>query len=242
MPRDLFVETVTHKYAPKRSKWTIAGSILAHTALVGAVLVMPILSALDNYVVSAHKLIYTPPAVMLVKPVPPPPPKVASPVTPVNTFVAPTSPPLNPVTTDTPASVSSGPPPPPGWDVRIGKVGLPGVEGGDRNSVVDTFRKPEPKKPDPVRVGGEIKAPTRSYYVDPVYPTVALAVKEEGTVTLEATIDEAGNVKDLKVIGSRPLLDKAAMEAVSKWRYTPTRLNGVAVPVILTVRVTFALR
>jgi TonB family protein len=61
---------------------------------------------------------------------------------------------------------------------------------------------------------------------------VALAVKEEGTVTLEATIDEAGNVKNLKVIGSRPLLDKAAIEAVSKWRYTPTRLNGVAVPII----------
>ena len=49
-------------------------------------------------------------------------------------------------------------------------------------------------------------------------------------------------MKNLKVIGSRPLLDKAAIEAVSKWRYTPTRLNGVAVPVILTVRVTFALR
>ena len=242
MPRDLFIETLTHKYAPKRSKWTIAGSILAHTALLGAVLVMPILSALDNYVVSAHKLVYTPPPVMLVKPVPPPPPKVTAPVTPVNTDVAPLAPPVNPVTTDTPASVASGPPPPPGYDMRIGKVGVLGVDGGDRNSVVDTFRKPEPKKPEPVHVGGDIKTPARIYYVDPRYPSVALAVKEEGTVTLEATIDEAGNVKDLKVIGSRPLLDTAAMEAVSKWRYTPTRLNGVAVPIILTVRVTFALR
>ena len=87
-----------------------------------------------------------------------------------------------------------------------------------------------------------MRPPTRLDYVDPVYPSVALAVKEEGTVTLEATIDEAGNVKDVKVIGSRPLLDKAAMEAVSKWRYTPTRLNTVAVPIILTVRVTFSLR
>ncbi len=79
MPRDLFVETVTHKYAPKRSKWTIAGSILAHTALVGAALVVPILSALDNYVVSANKLTSTlPPPVMPAKPAPPPP-KVAQP-------------------------------------------------------------------------------------------------------------------------------------------------------------------
>ena len=242
MPRDLFAETVTHKYAPKRSKWTIAGSILAHTALVGAVLVMPILSALDNYVVSAHKLIYAPPPVMLVKPVPPPPPKVTTPVTPLNTDVAPSTPPVNPVTTEVTASVSSGPPLPPNADIRVGRIGVPGVDGGDRNSIVDSFRQPEPKKPEPVRVGGEIKPPARSYYVDPVYPSVALAVKEEGTVTLEATIDEAGNVKNLKVIGSRPLLDKAAIDAVSKWRYTPTRLNGVAVPIILTVRVTFALR
>jgi hypothetical protein len=115
MPRDLFVATVTHTYAPKRSKWTIAGSILAHTALVGAVLVMPILSALDNYVVSAHKLIYTPPPVMPVKPVPPPP-EMRRPVTPLNTNVAPLAPPINPVTTEVPASTASGPPPPPGAD------------------------------------------------------------------------------------------------------------------------------
>lgn len=240
MPRDLFVETVTHKYAPKRSKWTIAGSILAHTALVGAVLVVPILSALDDYVLSAHKLIYTPP-VVLARPVQPPA-KAATAVTPANTTVAPSVPPVNPVTTEVPASTSSGPPPPPGTEIRIGAIGPAGVDGGDGKSMVDIYRPPEPKKPEPVHVGGDIKAPTRSYYVDPVYPSVALAVKEEGTVTLEATIDEAGNVKNLKVIGSRPLLDKAAIEAVSKWRYTPTRLNGVAVPIILTVRVTFALR
>jgi protein TonB len=239
MPRDLFVETVTHKYAPKRSKWTIAGSILAHTALVGAVLVVPILSALDNYVVSAHKVIYTPPPMMPVKPVPPPP-KVATPPTPLNTTVAPSVPPLNPVTTEVAASTSSGPPLP-NAEIRVGRIGF-GVDGGNPNSVVDRFQPPEVKKPEPVHVGGDIKPPARTYYVDPVYPSVALAVKEEGTVTLEATIDEAGNVKNLKVIGSRPLLDKAAIEAVSKWRYTPTRLNGVAVPIILTVRVTFALR
>ena len=239
MPRDLFIETVTHKYAPKRSKWTIAGSILAHTALVGAVLVVPILSALDDYVVYANKLTFTlPPPAMPAMPAAPP--KVATPVPRMNPDAAPPSPPEQPVTSEVPKPTSYGPVPP-GMPVGAGTPGILGVGVGDRNSVVDSFRKPEPKKPEPVRVGGEIKAPARSYYVDPVYPTVALAVKEEGTVTLEATIDEAGNVKDLKVIGSRPLLDKAAMEAVSKWRYTPTRLNGVAVPVILTVRVTFAL-
>jgi periplasmic protein TonB len=241
MPRDLFIDTVTHKYAPKRSKWTIAGSILAHTALLAGVLVVPILSALDDYIVYANKLTFTlPPAAMPAMPAPPP--KVATPVPMVNPNAAPPAPPEHAVTNEVPPATSFGPPPPPGMIFGAGPPGIPGVSAGDRSSVIDTFRKPEPKKPEPVRIGGDIKAPARTYYVAPVYPTVALTVKEEGTVTLEAMIDEAGNVKDLKVIGSRPLLDKAAMEAVSRWRYTPTRLNGVAVPIILTVRVTFALR
>lgn len=241
MPRDLFVETVTHKYAPKRSKWTIVGSILAHTAVVGAVLVVPILSALDDYVVYANKLTFTlPPPAMPAMPAPPP--EVTTPVPTVNPNAAPPAPPVEPVTNEVPKSATYGPPPPPGMLFGAGPPGIPGVGPGDRASLVDTFRPPEPRKPEPVRIGGNMKPPARTHYVDPVYPSVALAVKEEGTVTLEATIDEAGNVKDLKVIGSRPLLDKAAIEAVSKWRYTPTRLNGVAVPIILTVRVTFALR
>jgi TonB family protein len=38
------------------------------------------------------------------------------------------------------------------------------------------------------------------------------------------------------------LFDQAAVDAVSQWRYAPTRLNGVAVPVVLTVTVTFTMR
>jgi protein TonB len=39
-----------------------------------------------------------------------------------------------------------------------------------------------------------------------------------------------------------PLLDQAALAAVRQWRYTPTRLNGVPVEVVMTVTVTFTLR
>ena len=48
--------------------------------------------------------------------------------------------------------------------------------------------------------------------------------------------------QNVKVLGSVPLLDRAAIEAVQQWRYTPTRLNGVAIPVVMTVRVTFTLK
>ena len=38
-----------------------------------------------------------------------------------------------------------------------------------------------------------------------------------------------------------PLLNDAAMDAVKQWVYTPTLLNGVPVPVIMTVTVNFRL-
>jgi len=44
------------------------------------------------------------------------------------------------------------------------------------------------------------------------------------------------------VLRSVPLLDAAAIEAVRQWRYTPTLLNGVPVPVVMTVTVRFSLQ
>ena len=39
----------------------------------------------------------------------------------------------------------------------------------------------------------------------------------------------------------QPLLDDAAVRAVRQWRYTPTELNGVPVPVLMTITVRFSL-
>jgi protein TonB len=48
-------------------------------------------------------------------------------------------------------------------------------------------------------------------------------------------------VTDVRVLRGLPLLDRAAIEAVRQWVYTPTLLNGVPVPVIMTVTVNFKL-
>ena len=47
---------------------------------------------------------------------------------------------------------------------------------------------------------------------------------------LQAVIDEAGNVREVKVLRSVQLLDDAAIQAVANWKFTPTLLNGTAVP------------
>ena len=46
-------------------------------------------------------------------------------------------------------------------------------------------------------------------------------------------------VKKVKVLRSIPLLDQAAVDAVSQWIYEPTLLYGAPVPILMTVTVNF---
>ena len=70
-------------------------------------------------------------------------------------------------------------------------------------------------------IGGILK-----HKVLPVYPAQARGVRLEGDVVLEAMVTEQGQVEDLKAISGNPLLARAALDAVSKWRYSPYMLNG----------------
>lgn len=90
-----------------------------------------------------------------------------------------------------------------------------------------------------VRVGAGIKAPTKIHDVRPEYPPAAQVARVQGVVIVEALIGPDGHVRDARVLRSIPLLDQAALEAVTQWRFTPTLLNGQAVPVIMTVTVNF---
>jgi protein TonB len=77
--------------------------------------------------------------------------------------------------------------------------------------------------------------------VPPVYPEIARLSKKEGKVILEALLDVTGRVESVKVLRSEVFLDDAAIRAVKQWRYTPTELNGVPVPVLMTITVVFSL-
>jgi protein TonB len=94
----------------------------------------------------------------------------------------------------------------------------------------------------PVRVGGDIKAPTKLTDVRPAYPLDAQQARIQGVVIVEATIAEDGRVVGACVLRSIPSLDDAAVEAVNQWEFTPTMLNGMAVPVVMTVTVNFVLQ
>jgi TonB family protein len=90
-----------------------------------------------------------------------------------------------------------------------------------------------------VRVGGKIEPPIKMNDVKPVYPAIAQNAGVTGVVIIEATVGADGKVIDAKVLRSIPMLDQAALDAVRQWEYKPTLLNGVAVPVIMTVTINF---
>jgi TonB family protein len=102
---------------------------------------------------------------------------------------------------------------------------------------------PTPPRRESERVTpGRIKQPTKTRDVRPRYPPAAQDARVQGMVVAEALLSAAGCVTKVKVLRSvHPLLDFEAVRAVSQWRFTPTRVNGVAVPVIMTVTVNFTL-
>jgi TonB family protein len=94
---------------------------------------------------------------------------------------------------------------------------------------------------DVLKVGGAITPPKKLVSVPPRYPDDALQAKVQGDVVLDVVIDAQGVPTDVQVSQSVPMLDAAAIEAVRQWRYEPTLLNGVPVPIAMTVTVGFAL-
>ena len=95
---------------------------------------------------------------------------------------------------------------------------------------------------EPFRIGGGIGAPARIVDVAPVYPPEAREARVQGVVVMELTLSRTGEVSDVEVVRSEPLLDEAAVAAVRQWRYEPTLVDGEPVSILLTVTMNFQLR
>ncbi len=84
--------------------------------------------------------------------------------------------------------------------------------------------------------------PKRIKYVHPEYPWSAIRAKKEGLVIVEAVIGRDGKIKEVRIIQSSPQFDTAAVDAVKKWEYTRTIVDGEAREVLLIVRINFVLQ
>ena len=92
---------------------------------------------------------------------------------------------------------------------------------------------------EPLRAGGDIRAPKQTRNVYPVYPEQALAAGRQAFLVLEAIIDTNGKISQLKALHGPADFVNSATDAIRQWRYSPTELNGQPVPVVFTITMAF---
>lgn len=226
-------------------KWMV--SLLAHVAVLGVLLLLPLYfsQGLDMHRFNMTMLtVPLPPAAAP----PPPPPALAHAVheIPKSTFTPGklTAPSFVPKV----VAISTGEAAPPEVTLSGAFGGVPGgVAGGQIGGVLGGVGPAAPMPiaaisegpRAPVRVGGTVKPPRLLSGPQPIYPILAKQSRIQGVVVIEAIIDERGNVIQQRLVSGQPLLVQAAMKAVAERKYEPTILDGEATPVDLRVEVTF---
>jgi TonB family protein len=93
----------------------------------------------------------------------------------------------------------------------------------------------------PVRVGGNVRAPRKVRHVSPLCPQTLLPPPGGTLAILEAVLGPDGAVQSIKVLRepTPAALADSAVDAIRQWQFTPTLLNNVPVPIIMTVTVVF---
>jgi protein TonB len=246
---------------PRGKKWTMLVALAGQTALLGVLILIPMLTLQQLPLPELSAVLVAPPP-----PPPPPPPPAPAATAPrmapvvvrhfdANQLFAPkTIPKTVAVLPNLPAELAEAPAIAgvPGG-VAGGQIGgvVGGVLGGVMGGVPSAApppppppppaKAPEPATPKMIRVGGQVEAAMVISAPPPVYPVLAKEARVGGTVHLDAVIGEDGHIENLKVLSGPPLLIEAAVNAVKQWTYRPTILNGKPVKIATQIMVNFQL-
>jgi protein TonB len=234
MPREILGDVVSPSVTVGTRKWyTVPVSITCHLVILGLLVTVPLWST-NILPLPGSVMAFSAPLPPHTPPTPRPPVRTTATPQPIDIDVAPL---------EAPPTLEPEPPPQPTRTLTGTGEAVPSGPIVGTGPTVTIEAPPKPAPAMPMRVGGLIQPPRLLTRVDPTYPTVARNARLQGSVVLEATIARDGTVKDLRLLKSaQPLLDKAALEAVARWKYSPTTLNGDAVEVLLSVTVTFSLQ
>lgn len=132
----------------------------------------------------------------------------------------------------------------------LGKAPPAEKPSAEKPRLVETTPPPIPPqvatapKPVPASTPSSDPKPIPGQSPAPRYPSQALRRGESGTVTLRVEIGADGVPNEVGVAnssGSRQL-DRAAMDAVRRWRFTPATRQGEAVAGTVVVPITFDAR
>lgn len=247
----MFDQTFVDGAGKTNRSWTVTLSFALEFLAVGVMILIPLIWT--GVLPKASQWS------MLTAPAPPPPP--APPSQPVRKsiktvrrqFIGQTlqAPPVMPdkvamIVDDAPVSTS-------GVVTALDAAGMPGAIAAASPSIGPAPPPPilppphvneAPKKiEEPYRQSSRLQAAKCINCPRPAYPPIAKQARIQGAVVLSAVIAKNGTVQMVSVVSSaNPLLIQAAMEAVKKWVYVPTILNGEAVEVVTEITVNFALQ
>jgi len=98
---------------------------------------------------------------------------------------------------------------------------------------------PEIRSDGPVTVGGQVKEPKLVASTLPIYPALAKQSNTQGDVVIKATIDKNGRVAHMNVVSGPTALRQAAIDALGRWKYEPSKLNGQPIEAQIFVTIKF---
>src|ERR1700730_3021168 len=93
--------------------------------------------------------------------------------------------------------------------------------------------------------GRGVDTPGPVHSVKPQYTSEAMRARIQGTVWVECVVQPTGVCTDVQIVRSLDPtfgLDNEAVKAARQWRFKPGMRLGQAVPVLVTIELTFALR
>jgi periplasmic protein TonB len=119
----------------------------------------------------------------------------------------------------------------------------PGVGDGREGPGGDGPGGPGTDSSLPIRIRVGMTRPEVIHEVQPRYTELARRAGTQGTVVVEAVIDEQGRVTGARVLRGLPHgLDRAAVDAIEQWRYKPATLAGQPVKVYFVLTVNFTIQ
>ena len=100
-----------------------------------------------------------------------------------------------------------------------------------------------PPKPTDAQLADVARNLRRTHYVAPGYPQQALSERIAGEVTVQYIVDQRGRTRALQVIQASPpdVFNRAALDAIRRWRYAPPRFRGTPVEVPVRTMIRFVL-
>jgi protein TonB len=253
----MFEQTFVEGVGKTNKSWTVMVSFAGQIILITVAVILPLIYTEVLPSTTLQSFLVAPPP----PPPPPPPPAAAPPVKVVKVIprqfdagklMAPK------VVPKEIAVIKEDELPPPSsgvagvvGGVSGGSVGgqVGGVLGGIIGGIPNAAPPPPPPPPPAkkvetvqrIKVGGNVQGAMIISKPPPVYPQLAKSARVQGVVHLAAIIAKDGTIQELHSLGGPALLIQAAMEAVKRWVYKPTMLNGEPVQVETTIDVNFTL-